>query len=119
LRSIERRAIVIRDFKQGLSGVKTVKRDVTVTLGRSHDAEHPGDPALIVEYPKPSDDPAARDVWCDTQNHDWRPGGAISSGVKPDHAVKPSVSFIDRNGVAYTAWVRRRNQACGKHCAFS
>jgi hypothetical protein len=60
----------------------------------------------VGEIPSFNSNPAARDVWCDTQNHDWRPGGAISFRVKPDHAVKLSVSFIDRNGVAYTAWVK-------------
>ncbi|HEX3851083.1 MAG TPA: carbohydrate binding domain-containing protein [Polyangiaceae bacterium] len=97
--------IVIHDFKQGLTGVKAVKPDVKLSLGRDDDPEHAGAPTLTVEYPKPSDNEAARDVWCEAQNRDWRPGGAISFRVKPDHAVKLSVSFIDRNGVAYTAWV--------------
>ncbi|HEY3664426.1 MAG TPA: hypothetical protein VGL19_00440 [Polyangiaceae bacterium] len=95
--------IVIRDFKQGLAGVKTVKNDVKLSLGS--DPEHAGELTLTVEYPKPSADDAARDVWCDTQHRDWRAGSVILFRVKPDHAVKLSVSFMDHNGVAYTAWI--------------
>jgi hypothetical protein len=96
-------AIVIRDFKHGLAGVKALKSDVKLSLVR--DPEQAGDSVLTVDYPEPSADPAARDVWCDTEQRDWRAGSAILFRVKPDHAVKLSVSFMDRNGVAYTAWV--------------
>ena len=33
-----------------------------------------------------------------------RPGRRLHSRSKPDHPLRLSLSFIDRNGVAYTAW---------------
>jgi hypothetical protein len=59
---------------------------------------------LIVEYPVPTDDPAGRDVQCAAENQDWTAGHAISFQVKPSHSVRLSLSFFDRNRVAYTAW---------------
>jgi hypothetical protein len=63
---------------------------------------------LIVEYPAPGADPAGRDVVCEAINRDWTSGRAISFRIKPSHAVKLSVSFVDRNRVAYTAWTELR-----------
>ena len=76
-----------------------------VKLGVGHDPELPGELALFVEYPKPSGDPAGRDVWCDVEKRDWTAGRAILFSVKPAHAVRLSLSFLDRNRVAYTAWM--------------
>jgi hypothetical protein len=59
---------------------------------------------LFVEYPAPDANPSGRDVECDAENHDWTHGQAISFRVKPQHAVRVSVSFLDRNRVAYTWW---------------
>jgi len=57
-----------------------------------------------MEYPEPGSDPAGRDIPCSSENQDWSSGRAISFQIKPAHDLKLSVSFIDRNGVAYTAW---------------
>ena len=43
-------------------------------------------------------------MWCEAENQDWSAGRVISFRIKPDHAVKVSVSFVDRNHVAYTSW---------------
>jgi hypothetical protein len=59
---------------------------------------------LLVDYPPATDNPAGRDVWCDAENRDWTRGRAISFQIKPDHAIRLSVSFLDRNRVAYTDW---------------
>jgi hypothetical protein len=60
---------------------------------------------LFVDYPPPSDDPASRDVWCDSENTDWTAGDAISFRIKPAAPLELSVSFLDRNRVAYTSWI--------------
>jgi Carbohydrate binding domain (family 11) len=57
-----------------------------------------------VEYPIPTADPAGRDVRCAAENRDWTGGRAISFQIRPAHAMRLSVSFVDRNLVAYTAW---------------
>jgi Carbohydrate binding domain (family 11) len=44
-------------------------------------------------------------VQCDAENQDWTAGRAISFQIKPAHAVRLSVSFLDRNLVAYTNWM--------------
>jgi hypothetical protein len=94
--------IVLQDYARGLIGVCTASPDVHLNLDR--------DPAiadarvLIVEYPPPANDPAARDVRCATESSDWTRGLAIAFQVKPDHAMRMSFSFADRNRVAYTAW---------------
>ena len=92
------------------------------TLGRSHtnpnvklkldrDPALPDQPVLLVEYPASTGNPAERDIWCDAQNVDWTSGRAISFQVKPDHALRLSVSFLDRNRVAYTSWTELQGAA--------
>jgi hypothetical protein len=76
--------------------------DVRLNVGR--DPAVPGEPVLFVEYPEPTADPAGRDVQCDAANRDWTSGRAIAFRIKADHAMRLSVSFMDRNRVAYTAW---------------
>jgi hypothetical protein len=93
---------VIRDHDGGLSGVHAVNPAVKLSIGR--DSELAEERVLWVDYPGPTDDPAGRDVRCDAETRDWTAGRAIMFRVKPDHAVKLSVSFLDRNHVAYTAW---------------
>jgi hypothetical protein len=73
-----------------------------LSLGRdpSVSEEH----VLLVEYPVATKDPAGRDVQCAAEQQDWTGGRAILFQIKPSHAVNLSLSFIDRNRVAYTAW---------------
>jgi hypothetical protein len=94
--------IVIQSYEGGLSDIHTANSDVKLSLGR--DPALPDGPMLVVEYPAPTGNPAGRDVWCDAEHSDWTSGRAISFQVKPDHAVRLSVSFLDRNRVAYTSW---------------
>jgi hypothetical protein len=95
-------AIVIRTYDDGLAGVRATNPEVRLSVGRA--PELPGQRVLIVEYPAPSGDPAGRDVQCAAENEDWSAGRAISFQIRPDHSLKLSVSFLDRNRVAYTAW---------------
>jgi hypothetical protein len=93
---------IIQDFRDALSGVRHANPEVKVSIGG--DPAYPSQPVLIVDYPAPTNDPAGRDVRCDAQARDWTGGRAIAFQVKPDHALRLSVSFIDRNGVVYTSW---------------
>ena len=94
--------IVIQDYTDGLAGVRAANPDVHLSVGR--DPSAPDDPMLLVEYPAPTGDPAARDVRCAAEHQDWTAGRAISFRIKPDHPVRLSVSFVDRNRVVYTTW---------------
>lgn len=94
--------IVIHSFKNGLAGVRAANPDVHLSVGR--DPAGPDEPVLQVEYPLPTGNPAGRDVQCDAENRDWTGGRAIAFHVKPAHALRLSVSFIDRNRVVYTNW---------------
>src|SRR5262245_39340689 len=94
-------AIVIHAFNAGLDGVAAASAGVGLSIDRDSSI---GEPVLVVEYPAPSGDPAARDIRCAAQNQDWSAGKAIEFRIKPDQALRLSLSFIDRNGVVYTAW---------------
>src|SRR5262249_12484398 len=94
--------VVVQDFGAGLSHVRAANPDVRLNVG--HDSALPGERVLLVEYPLPGSDPAARDVWCDAEHRDWSGGRAISFQIKPDNAIRLSISFFDRNRVAYTFW---------------
>ena len=98
----EKPEIIIQAYTDGLSGIRTANPDVKLSVGR--DSALGGEPVLFVDYPAPGADPAARDVVCDAVQRDWTSGRAISFRIKPAHAVKLSVSFVDRNRVAYTTW---------------
>ena len=63
---------------------------------------------LIVEYPAPTGNPAGRDVQCAAESQDWSGGRAIEFQVKPDHELRLSVSFLDRNRVVYTWYAELR-----------
>jgi len=94
--------VVIQAYDAGLDGVCTTSPGVHLSVGR--DASIADERVLTVEYPAPTNDPAGRDVRCAANNHDWSAGRAIAFQIKPDHALRLSVSFLDRNRVAYTAW---------------
>ena len=94
--------IVIQAYNDGLAGVRARNPDIHLSLGRdsSVSEEH----VLLVEYPVPTKDPAGRDVQCAAEHQDWTGGREIMFQIKPTHPVKLSLSFYDRNRVAYTAW---------------
>ena len=94
--------IVIQAYNDGLSGVRAANPDVHLSLGRDPSVSE--ERVLLVEYPVPTKDPAGRDVQCAAEHQDWTSGRAIFFQIKPTHPVKLSLSFIDRNRVAYTAW---------------
>jgi hypothetical protein len=94
--------IVVHSFTDGLAGVRVANADVRLSVGR--DPSISDEPVLVVEYPGPTREPAGRDVQCAAENTNWTAGRALSFQVKPDQAVRLSVSFRDRNHVAYTAW---------------
>ena len=93
--------LVVHGFNTGLDGVVTANPGVGLSIERDSST---GEPVLVVEYPAPNGDPAARDIRCAARNQDWSAGKAIAFQIKPDHALRLSLSFIDRNGVVYTAW---------------
>jgi hypothetical protein len=95
--------IVIQGYSEGLAGVRAANPDVHLSIGR--DPSIGEERILIVDYPAPTSDPAGRDVQCAAVNQDWTAGRAIAFQIKPDHATRLSVSFIDRNRVVYTAWL--------------
>ena len=101
--------IVIQSYEGGLSAVRSANPNVKLSLDR--DPALPDQPVLLVEYPASTGNPAERDIWCDAQNVDWTQGRAISFQVKPDHALRLSVSFLDRNRVAYTSWTELQGTA--------
>jgi hypothetical protein len=94
--------IVIQSYKDGLAGVRASNPDVHLSLGRDPSVSEGH--VLLVQYPVPTQDPAGRDVQCAAEHQDWTSGRAILFQIKPTHPVKLSLSFIDRNRVAYTAW---------------
>jgi hypothetical protein len=94
-------ALVIHAFDGGLDGVAAASPGVRLSVTRDASI---GQPVLLVEYPAPTADPAGRDIRCAAQNQDWSAGKAIEFQIKPDHPLRLSVSFIDRNGVVYTSW---------------
>jgi hypothetical protein len=98
----DRGRMIIQDYKNGVSRVRTANPDVRLSVGR--DPLLPGEPVLFVDYPPPTADPAGRDVQCEAENKDWTSGRAISFQIKADQPTRLSVSFLDRNRVVYTAW---------------
>jgi hypothetical protein len=99
--------IVIRSYDAGLSAVRTANPQMKLSTG--HDPAVTDGAVLVVDYPAATGNPAGRDVWCETQSTDWTTGRAISFRAKADHAMRLSVSFMDRNGVAYTSWTDLRD----------
>lgn len=98
----EDEALIIRGYEEGLAAVRAANPEVELSDAR--DAELGDETVLLVDYPAATGNPGARDVWCEAENRDWSSGSAISFRVKPEAAIRISVSFIDRNKVAYTAW---------------
>jgi hypothetical protein len=94
-------ALVIHSFNGGLDGVAAASPAMRLSVTRDASI---GQQVLLVEYPAPTADPAGRDVRCAVENQNWTAGKAIAFVVKPDRSLRMSVSFIDRNGVVYTAW---------------
>src|SRR5262245_62029375 len=94
--------LVIRAYGDRLDGMCTARPGVRLSVGQ--DPSMPNERLLIVDYPGPTGDPAGRDVNCAAEHQDWTAGRAIAFQIKPAHPMRLSVSFLDRNHVAYTAW---------------
>ena len=94
--------IVVHSYDSGLVGIHTANSAIKLHVGR--DAEQFQESVLFVEYPAPSADPAGRDIQLAAESTDWSTGKAIAFRVKPERAIRLSISFIDRNHVVYTAW---------------
>lgn len=95
-------SIVIHDFDNGLTGVRA-RPEVKLRVDRESAGGR--EPVLLIDYPARSSDPAGRDVYFDAAHRDWTTASAIQLRVKSSHATRVSVSFLDRNHVAYTAWI--------------
>ena len=98
--------IVIRSFNDGVAGVRTQNPEMRLTVGR--DPLSDDEPVLFVDYPQATADPAGRDVWCDAENTNWTAGKTIVFRARSAARQKISVSFLDRNSVAYTTWIDLR-----------
>jgi len=94
--------LVIRSYAEGLAGVRGTSTEMKLSVAR--DPAVSDGAVLLVEYPAATANRAARDVWCEAEHSDWTARRAISFQAKPDHAMRLSVSFMDRNRVAYTSW---------------
>jgi hypothetical protein len=94
--------IVIRSYADGLAGVRSANPQMKLSVAQ--DSAVSDGRVLWVEYPSATRNPAARDVWAEAEHADWTAGHAIAFQAKPDHAMRISVSFMDRNRVAYTGW---------------
>lgn len=92
---------VIQQYRDGLSTACVARPDVRLSVDRDPSLDQS---VMLIEYPAPSGDPAARDVRCEAEDRNWAAGRAISFQIKPGTAMRLSVSFLDRNGVGYTAW---------------
>jgi carbohydrate binding protein with CBM11 domain len=97
---------VIRSYADGLAGVRSANPQMKLSVAR--DPAVSDGAVLLVEYPAPTSNPAARDVGCEAEHVDWTAGHAIAFQAKPEHAMRISVSFMDRNRVAYTSWSELR-----------
>lgn len=95
---------LIQSYRDGLAGVRAANPDVRLSIGR--DSAIRDERVLLIEYPEPTTDPAGRDVQCTAEHRDWTGGRAIAFQIRPDHALRLSVSFFDRNSVVYTAWTQ-------------
>ena len=101
--------LVIRAYGDQLDGVCTARPGVRLSIG--WDQSMPDERLLIVDYPAPTGEPAGRDVNCTAERQDWTAGRAIAFQIKPEHPMRLSVSFLDRNHVAYTAWTELKGDA--------
>jgi hypothetical protein len=99
-------ALVVRSYADGLAGVRSANPEMKLSVAR--DSAVSDGPVLLVEYPAATRNPAARDVWCEAEHADWTAGRALAFQAKPDHAMRLSVSFTDRNRVTYTSWTELR-----------
>ncbi len=99
----------VQDFAGGLSGVRAANPDVHLSVAQGGPAQGPR--VLAVEYPAATADPAGRDVRCTAELTDWTGSRAIAFQINPEHAIRFSFSFIDRNGVVYS---ERRDLEAGK-----
>jgi hypothetical protein len=95
--------VVIQSYAAELAAVHATNADVKLSVQR--ESALGNEAVLSVDYPAPTGNPAGRDVWCDAENTDWSGGKALSFRIKADHPLRLSMSFLDRNGVAYTSWV--------------
>ena len=96
--------ISIRNITPDLAGVHIANWQ----LKRSVELVSEKGLVLVVGYPAPGSDPAARDIWFDVENPNWSTGKSIVFVARADHAIKLSVSFMDRNRVVYTSWTELR-----------
>jgi len=95
-------AVMIRQFDAQLTGVRANSTAVRLSVTQDPDRN---ERVLVVEYPEPGPNPAARDVQCVAERTDWSGSSGIAFQVKSGQPSRMSVSFIDRNHVVYTAYV--------------
>ena len=93
-------AVVIHDFADGsLVGVRAASPAAQPRIESDSTAY------LVIDYAAATSDPAARDVMVAARDHDWSSGQALVLLVSASPATRISISFLERNHVADTAWV--------------
>ncbi len=95
-------AIVVQDYSVGLSQLHPASAALQLSVTASPEL---GERILTVKYPAATSDAAARDMNCDAINQEWSSGSAITFQIKPALDLDFSLSFLDRNGVAYTSYM--------------
>jgi len=97
------RPIVIHAYRNDLAGIRANDPGMKLQVGL-HSAL-PGEKVLFVDYPSAGNDPAGRDIHLEAEQRDWSGASAIAFQIRSPQPVRVSVSFVDRNQVAYTTWV--------------
>ena len=96
-------AVIVINSLATPASVRVNSPDVHVAIGS--DATLPGERVLTVVYPAAGANPAARDVQVVAEKTDWSGGRGLVFRAKAEHPTRMSISFVDRNHVAYTAYV--------------
>jgi hypothetical protein len=105
LQSAESPTTTLHDFRNGLAGVHSNNPAMRLHVALDSVTHTP---VLQIDFPAASGDPAARDVYLGAESRDWSTGHAVIVRVRPTQAIRVSISFLDRNRVAYTTWFQLR-----------
>jgi len=98
-----RDAVLVQDYEPGSPASKP---SASTEVSRVNIALAPGEKggnALSVDYGcSGTEQRASLDVWSETRVRDWTQAGVLSFRIKPDSAMRLSVSFLDANHAGYT-----------------
>jgi hypothetical protein len=95
--------VIVQTYRKDLKGIRAANPKVRLQVGR--DSAKSNEDVLFVDYPSAGNDPAGRDVHLEAQHRNWSSATGIAFQIWSQRPVRLSVSFVDRNRVAYTTWV--------------